>query len=49
MLRDLPLLRQKIMDAFAAIDRQVFQRVSQKLDYRIDVCRVTNGTHIEQL
>jgi hypothetical protein len=25
------------------------QRVSQELDYRIDICRVTKGAHIEQL
>jgi hypothetical protein len=25
------------------------QRVSQELDYRIDVCRVTKGAHIEHL
>ena len=24
-------------------------RVSQELDYRIDICRVTKGAHIEQL
>jgi hypothetical protein len=25
------------------------QRVSQELDYRIDICRVTKGAHIEHL
>jgi hypothetical protein len=25
------------------------QRVSQELDYRIDICRVTKGAHIENL
>jgi hypothetical protein len=25
------------------------QRVSQELDYRIDICRVTKGAHIEGL
>jgi hypothetical protein len=25
------------------------QRVSQELDYRIDICRVTKGVHIEDL
>ena len=28
---------------------KLFQRVSQELDYRIDVCRVTKGAHIEHL
>jgi hypothetical protein len=27
----------------------MLQRVSQELDYRIDICRVTKGAHIELL
>ena len=27
----------------------MLERVWQELDYRLDVCRVTNGTHIEHL
>jgi hypothetical protein len=46
--RDLPRLRQWIMEAVAAIDRQMLQCVWQELDYRIDICRVTKGGHIEQ-
>ena len=49
MPRDLPLLLQRIVDAVAAIDRQMLQRVSQELNYRIDICRVTTGAHIEHL
>jgi hypothetical protein len=37
------------MEAVAAIDRQMLQRVWQELDYRIDICRVTKGGHIERL
>jgi hypothetical protein len=29
--------------------RHALQRVSQELDYRIDICRVTKGAHIEHL
>jgi hypothetical protein len=29
--------------------RHALQRVSQELDYRIDICRVTKGAHIENL
>jgi hypothetical protein len=29
--------------------RKVIERVSQELDYRIDICRVTKGAHIEHL
>jgi hypothetical protein len=37
------------VEAVAAIDRQILQRVWQELDYGIDVCRVTKGGHIEHL
>jgi hypothetical protein len=47
--RDLPQLRQRIVEAVAAIDRQILKRVWQELDYRIDICRVTRGGHIEHL
>jgi len=49
MPRDLPQLRQRIVEAVAAIDSQMLQRVSQELDYRIDIRRVTKGAHIEHL
>jgi hypothetical protein len=47
--RDLPQLRRRIVEAVAAIDRQMLQRVWQELDYRIDIRRVTKGEHIEHL
>jgi hypothetical protein len=47
--RDLPQLRQRIMEAVAAIDRQMLQHVWQELDYRIHICRVNKGGHIEHL
>jgi hypothetical protein len=49
MPRDLPQLRQRIVEAVAAIDRQMLQRVWHEIDYRIDFCRVTKGGHIEHL
>jgi hypothetical protein len=49
MPRDLPQLRRRIVEAVAAIDSQMLQRMWQELDYRIDICRVTKGGHIEQL
>jgi hypothetical protein len=49
MPRDLPELRRKIVEAVVAIDSQMLQRVWQELDYRIDICRVTKGEHIEHL
>jgi hypothetical protein len=47
--RDLPQLRQRIVEAVAAIDGQMLQYVWQELDYMIDICRVTKGGHIENL
>jgi hypothetical protein len=49
MPSDLSQLRRRIVEEVAAIDRQMLQRVWQELDYRIDVCRVTKGEHIEHL
>jgi hypothetical protein len=46
---DLPQLRRRIVEAVDVIDRQMLQRVWQELDYRIDICRVTKGGHIEHL
>jgi hypothetical protein len=37
------------MEAVSAIDRQMLQHVWQELDYRIDICHVTKGGHIEHL
>jgi hypothetical protein len=42
-------LRARITAAIAAIDHDMLQRVWQELDYRLDVCRVTKGAHIEHL
>ena len=49
MPRDLLQLRQRIVEAVVAVDRQMLQRVLQELDYRIDICRVTKGARIEHL
>jgi hypothetical protein len=49
MPRDLPQQRRRIVEAVVAIDSQMLQSVWQELDYRIDICRVTNGGNIEHL
>jgi hypothetical protein len=49
MPRDLLQLRQRIAEVVVAIDCQILQRVWQELDYRLDICLVTKGGHIEQL
>lgn len=44
---DLPELRACITNAFAHIDRNMLHRAWDELDYKVDVCRVTRGAHIE--
>jgi hypothetical protein len=41
--------RQRIVAAVDTIDVDMLQRVWQELDYRIDVCRVIRGGHMEHL
>jgi hypothetical protein len=47
--QDLQQLRQQIRDVVDSIDQDLLARVWQELDYRVDVCRVTGGAHIEHL
>ncbi|PSN43404.1 hypothetical protein C0J52_26690, partial [Blattella germanica] len=47
--RDLVELRGRIRDAFAAITRDMLARVWVEMEYRLDICRVTKGAHIESL
>lgn len=49
MPRDLADLRERITRAINNIDSTMLSRIWQELDYRIDVCRVTKGSHIEHL
>jgi hypothetical protein len=42
-------LKQRITTATAGVDEHMLTRVWQKFDYRVDICRVTKGAHIEQL
>jgi hypothetical protein len=42
-------LRYRITAAVAVVDRDMLTRVWNERDYRIDVCRVTKGGHIEHL
>jgi hypothetical protein len=42
-------LKECITAAVMNIDRQMLLKVWAELDYRLDVCRVTKGAHIEHL
>jgi len=48
-LQHLADLKTRITAAVKDIDALVLTRVWQELEYRIDVCRVTRGAHIEHL
>jgi hypothetical protein len=47
--RDLADLKARIIAAVKNIDAPMLTRVWQQLEYRIDVCRVARGAHIEHL
>ena len=42
-------LKQRITAAVASLDENMLWSVWTELDYRIDICRVTKGSHIEHL
>ena len=45
----IPELRVGIRTATETITADMLQTVWNELDYRVDVCRITNGAHIEHL
>jgi len=42
-------LIQRITTAVASVDENTLRCVWTELDYRIDICRVTKGSHLENL
>jgi hypothetical protein len=46
---DIPELRNRIEAAATTITQQTLIKVWEELVYRLDVCLVTNGIHIEHL
>ena len=47
--RDLADLKARITVAVKNIDAPNLTSVWQELEYRIDVCRITRGAHVEHL
>jgi hypothetical protein len=43
----IPELKVRIRTAIESITADMLQSVWNELDYRVDVCRITNGAHIE--
>ncbi|GBN98846.1 hypothetical protein AVEN_259877-1 [Araneus ventricosus] len=46
-INDINYLKQRITDVISSVTPDVLTRVWEELDYRLDVCRATNGAHIE--
>ena len=45
----IPELKVRIRNAIEIITADMLQTVWNELDYRVDVCRITNSAHIEHL
>ena len=45
----IPELKVRIRTATETITADMLQAVWNELDYRVDVCRITKGAHIEHL
>jgi len=45
----IPELKVRIRIAIETITTDMLQSVWNELDYRVDVCRITNGIHTEHL
>ena len=48
-LASIPELKVRIRTAIQTITADMLQTVWNELDYRVDVCRITKGAHIEHL
>jgi hypothetical protein len=49
MPRNIDELKIRIRQAVETVTVDMLHRVLGKLDYRLDICRVTRGAHIEHL
>jgi len=49
LLVSLNELKQSITTAVASVDEDMLRSVWTELDYHIDICHVTKGSHIEHL
>ena len=45
----IPELKVRIRTAIETITAEMLQTVWNELDYRVDVCRITKGAHVEHL
>ena len=47
--QNLEELKRRIEEVATTVSEDMLQRVWQEFDYRVDICRVTRGSHIEGL
>jgi hypothetical protein len=45
----IPELKVRIRTAIETITADMIEKIWKELDYRVDVCRITKGAHIEHL
>ena len=46
-INDTDHLKERIRDDIYSVTPDILARVWDELEYRLDVCRATNGSHIE--
>jgi hypothetical protein len=44
---DIDILKAKIRDAVAAVTEEMLEKTWREVECRLDVCRATNGAHVE--
>ena len=49
LLSSIPEVKVRIRTAIETNTADMLQRIWDELDYRVDVCRITTGAHIEHL
>jgi len=47
--RNIPEIKVRIRTATETITADMIQTVWNEFDYRVDVCRITKGAHVEHL
>jgi hypothetical protein len=43
---DIDEFKLRITAAIETVDRNMLERVWEELDYRLNICRITNGAHM---
>ena len=47
--KTLPQLRERINTAIGNVTQNMLERVWREWEYRLDICRVTRGAHVERI